>query len=361
MAQRYHISPESGRPNICRAGKRPCPIGGEHFDSKEEARAASEVKQAAENNAFSTLTKGDSLRSQEPAQIDGKLAELYTKKQGASIELSRTVQYAERYRAMAEENPAQNNPYLPKAEDMEGKAKEILGEIEKIQGEMEKYDREFERRGGWPRAFLVANKDGHVHKSMNCSTTYATTEFEWMTDYSGASEGEIVEAAGNKACTECYPSAPVEVLNKPSKMFSKGEIAAQREREERERKAEEKRAKAQAAAVTAEDGGPLTLRYYGYEETVKTERAATSLAVDNMIRKRQREISLKEYLDKPELVEKYGLSQYDESAAEIREAEDVLLGAIARKHGVSREIVEQDVFKKAKAKMRREGSPDFFG
>lgn len=40
--QKYHISPETGRPNICRAGKRPCPIGGEHYDSKEEARAGYE-------------------------------------------------------------------------------------------------------------------------------------------------------------------------------------------------------------------------------------------------------------------------------------------------------------------------------
>lgn len=49
MSVKYHISPTTGNPNICRAHKRPCPVGGEgdHFASKEEARKAFEKKQAA--------------------------------------------------------------------------------------------------------------------------------------------------------------------------------------------------------------------------------------------------------------------------------------------------------------------------
>lgn len=38
MAVKYHISPDTGRPNICRAGKKDCPVGGDHYGSKEEAR-----------------------------------------------------------------------------------------------------------------------------------------------------------------------------------------------------------------------------------------------------------------------------------------------------------------------------------
>ena len=43
---KYHISPTTGRPNICSAAKGNCPYGGdeEHFSSKEKARAAYEKK-----------------------------------------------------------------------------------------------------------------------------------------------------------------------------------------------------------------------------------------------------------------------------------------------------------------------------
>lgn len=46
MSVRYHISPTTGRPNICRAEKE-CPIGGAHYDNKVDARAGYEASQAA--------------------------------------------------------------------------------------------------------------------------------------------------------------------------------------------------------------------------------------------------------------------------------------------------------------------------
>ena len=44
---KYHINPETGIPNICRATKRACTFGGEgeHYDSKESARSAYEQSQ----------------------------------------------------------------------------------------------------------------------------------------------------------------------------------------------------------------------------------------------------------------------------------------------------------------------------
>ena len=93
---------------------------------------------------------------------------------------------------------------------------------------------EFRARGGWTRAFLVVTKGkGHVHSSMSCSTCYPTTQYAWMVEYSGQDEAEIVDAAGERACTVCYPSAPVEVLAKPTRMFSAKEITAQQARQER--------------------------------------------------------------------------------------------------------------------------------
>lgn len=47
MSVRYHISPKTGNPNICRAkNEGGCPFGNdsEHFDTKQDARAAYEHK-----------------------------------------------------------------------------------------------------------------------------------------------------------------------------------------------------------------------------------------------------------------------------------------------------------------------------
>ncbi len=67
---------------------------------------------------------------------------------------------------------------------------------------------EFDRRGGWTRAYKVLNSNGHVHTSMNCNTCYPTTRFGWLPQVSGLDESEIVDMAGEGACTVCYPSAP---------------------------------------------------------------------------------------------------------------------------------------------------------
>ena len=49
MAQKYHID-KNGRPAICRATKRPCPLGGAdtHFDTMEEAQAYADEQNAKE-------------------------------------------------------------------------------------------------------------------------------------------------------------------------------------------------------------------------------------------------------------------------------------------------------------------------
>lgn len=57
MAVKYHINQETGRPNICRADKGPCPVGGQHFEDKAEAKKAGEALMADQHDAFSTLSK----------------------------------------------------------------------------------------------------------------------------------------------------------------------------------------------------------------------------------------------------------------------------------------------------------------
>jgi hypothetical protein len=140
------------------------------------------------------------------------------------------------------------------------------------------------RKYGWSRAFLaITNGDGHVHSSMRCPTCnrgVELTQFAWMTEYSGSDESEIVDAAGVRACTVCYPSAPVESLNKPTRMFSPDEIDKAKAREERAKAKDEKARKKIADAATA-DGSELVVQTSYGREVFKTERSAMSFASEH--------------------------------------------------------------------------------
>lgn len=58
----------------------------------------------------------------------------------------------------------------------------------------------------WARFYYVPA--GHVHRT-HCSTLRPTTVRYGLPEYSGASDAEIIEAAGDKACTVCFADAPV--------------------------------------------------------------------------------------------------------------------------------------------------------
>ena len=115
-------------------------------------------------------------------------------------------------------------------------------EIDNLKGQIMDYEDEYRARGGWTRAFLVTNGNGHVHSSMACSTCFPTTRYHWVTSLSDHDETEVVEAAGERACTVCYPSAPVEVLNRPTTLFTPDEEEKQRARAEREQRKAEREA-----------------------------------------------------------------------------------------------------------------------
>lgn len=55
MATKYHINKE-GLPAVCRASKNPCPMGGEHYESKLDALAAADEK-AREDGFFMQSAK----------------------------------------------------------------------------------------------------------------------------------------------------------------------------------------------------------------------------------------------------------------------------------------------------------------
>lgn len=73
--KKYHISPETGRPNQCTATVRGCKYATdgempEHYDSKEEARAAAEKNLSQEYGATSTLKKNSSSNKKTKPNFD---------------------------------------------------------------------------------------------------------------------------------------------------------------------------------------------------------------------------------------------------------------------------------------------------
>lgn len=99
------------------------------------------------------------------------------------------------------------------------KANELLNELEAAQIHKAKVEEVFTEIAaectGWARFFLVTG--GHIHSSVACSTCNngnSPTQFGWLTQLSGLTEKEAVEAHGAILCTVCFPSAPVEWTNK---------------------------------------------------------------------------------------------------------------------------------------------------
>lgn len=54
---KYHISPDSGLANICRATIQNCPVGGEHFDNKESAKEFIEKELAHKYGTTASISK----------------------------------------------------------------------------------------------------------------------------------------------------------------------------------------------------------------------------------------------------------------------------------------------------------------
>lgn len=152
---------------------------------------------------------------------------------------------------------------------------ELRARLAQLKAHAAPLEAEYAERGGWTRAFLVENANGHVHRSQGCSTCFATTEFSWLTDYSGADEDEIVTAAAEKACTTCFSSAPTDILKRPSKFQTRDEAAAAQRTAERADKAAAKAAKMLMDPATGE---PLRGAYGPF----KTERGAELEAVSGL-------------------------------------------------------------------------------
>lgn len=216
------------------------------------------------------------------------------------------------------------------AAELEPRIDQVRQAIAKCETAARPLDAEFARRGGWTRAWLVLNTGGHVHRTTACRTCFPSTRFAWLTQLSGHDETEIVEQAGKTACTECYPSAPVDTRNRPSRIKTPVQLAREAEKD--------KRAKAKAAkAITAPDGTPLDTQGYGQIDTEFTARRSYTDA-----------LAYARYLSRADI------ARHRDTIAAYREDAQLILAALAAKHGRTEDDLRAELAPKVEARWQRE-------
>lgn len=297
-------------------------------------------------------------------QTDTQLAELYWKAFKAQSEIS---DYAEIIHRLSGSEYEKGSRYeriyiRPIAEAIESGAEksweeerfaQAVAKYNKVVSELQKYRsviNELEKiyqKYLWNRAFYVPA--GHVHKSRDCSTCYASTEFTWLPKYSGGSEEEIVNDAGEEACTVCYPSAPAEVLNRPSVIVTADKIAKAEAKAEREIAKAQREAKRVASSPTR-DGATLVInvgeRKTRYDNESRSFIKLESFRFEELKTERTARIW---YVDQLSNLE----NKSEEKVEIIRESCEVIVSALAEKHGVEPEVVRDELNKKVEARIKK--------
>ena len=182
----------------------------------------------------------------------------------------------------------------------------------------------------WNRAFLVKASNGHVHNSQGCSTCFPTTEFAWLPQLSGADEDEIVEAAGETACTVCYPSAPAEVLNRPTTIVTADKTAKEAARAEREAKKAERDAKRLAKAATKSGESLIVPDDWDAD---RVERIDTEHTARREWNSAQQDMA-------------WVVARQPERAVRYAERQRLIEEALAEKYGVSVEVMRAELLVK---------------
>jgi hypothetical protein len=194
----------------------------------------------------------------------------------------------------------------------------------------------------WTRAFLVLASNGHVHKNRDCSTCFPTTRYNWLVQYSNDDENTIVEDAGQDACTVCYPSAPADVLNRPSRIVTADKIAKAEAKAERDAKKAARIAKEKANAPTI-SGEFLYFKDGKYTQVIKTERSAVTEWFDQYA-KSQRSVVTQYFDGKPHSAE--SIQDQKDRIAYAGEIAQLICFRLAEKHGITYEEQEAILIKK---------------
>ena len=206
----------------------------------------------------------------------------------------------------------------------------VKSEISKVNVEISKLNAIY-NQDPWTRAFLVLASNGHVHSSMDCNTCFPTTRYNWLVQYSNDDENTIVEDAGEDACTICYPSAPAEVLNRPSRIVTADKIAKAQAKAERDTKREAKLAKQKADAPT-KSGEFLYFKDGKYTEEIRTERTAVS-EWNNLQYRITSEVVTHYYNGEAHTEE--SIQHQKDQILKAQDKADIICQSLAEKHGVS--------------------------
>lgn len=185
----------------------------------------------------------------------------------------------EKYKGYAKHDKSMEDHVVKYQERVDAGAKDIAekqAELKVLNEKIVAAHDEFSDRGGWTRYWIVTNTNGHVHRNMNCSTCFPTTQYAWLPELAGSDDKKVVELAGCSACTVCFSDAPVEAFNRPSQIEEPDKKKA---REEREAKKAERDAKKAAKAISNPDGTPLIMN--GWK--VVAERTAQIETVGMMV------------------------------------------------------------------------------
>jgi hypothetical protein len=166
---------------------------------------------------------------------------------------------------------------------------------------------------------------------MDCNTCFDTTRYNWLIQYSNDDENTIVEDAGQDACTICYPSAPAEVLNRPSRIVTADKIAKAEAKAERDAKKAARVAKEKANAPTA-SGEFLTYKEGKWTRVIKTERSAIIEWAD-LQWKIKKEIVTHYYNGEAHSAE--SIQEQKDEKTFAQEIADLIARNLAEKHGVS--------------------------
>jgi hypothetical protein len=256
-------------------------------------------------------------------KIDTQLSSWYDKRWDAVSKLDiaeDSIKFYEKYYPTSVE----------KIQESRDKAAKVKLEISFINIEIGKLNAIYDQ-DPWTRAFLVIASNGHVHSSMDCNTCFATTRYNWLVQYSNDDEKTIVEDAGQDACTICYPSAPAEVLNRPSRIVTADKVAKAAAKAERDAKKAARIAKEKANAPTA-SGEFLTYKEGKYTRVIKTERSAVTEWF-NLQWSIEREIVTHYYNGEAHSAE--SIQKQKDEIAFAQEIADLIARNLAEKHGVS--------------------------
>ncbi len=256
-------------------------------------------------------------------KIDTQLSSWYDKRWDAISKLESaedSIKFYEKYYPNSVE----------KIHESRDKAAKVKLEISFINIEIGKLNAIYDQ-DPWTRAFLVIASNGHVHSSMDCSTCFPTTRYQWLIQYSNDDEATIVEDAGKDACTICYPSAPAEVLNRPSRIVTADKVAKAAAKAERDAKKAARIAKEKANAPTA-SGEFLTYKEGKWTRVIKTERSAVTEWF-NLQWTIEREVVTHYYNGEAHSAE--SIQKQKDEIAFAQEIADLIVRNLAEKHGVS--------------------------